>query len=560
MEEEKTNNEEILLEESEVWDIIEFARALGSGPFGYNNYITTDMINARMKDISLNPVQADITTLATAMSNPKESEDTLRSFSQDFELQSMVYKRLITYLSNMLAFDITYTSDAKAEDYTKPRYTKDLELVEKFLDSFEYKKEFRIVIREMLRNDTYFGCFRDLGDRYVLQELPPEYCKITGRWENGFLFSFNMYWFWQSGVDINMYPEFFREQYKNMLENKKEAKNYQPFLSPELRGRTGWSDWIDVPVDIGVCFKLSPELATNLPYFSPLFNDLVLQPLMRNLQKNLNMAAASRMITGEVPLLNKEIKATVKDSIAISPDLLGKFMALVKSAISDSIKVASAPLQNIKGIEFESDNDMYDSYLRTALASSGINTNLIFSSNIKPNAIETQLSLNVDEQMMSALYEQFEDFINYRLSKVTKYFKFIVSFEGTDFSTDRDKRFERAMSLFDKGIILEQKIAASLGMKPAQLRRHMEQSAASDFVSKLTPPSHIQQLEIIKETAEQQAQTMNNPMNMPKPQSKSETSQSGAGRPRKSISELGEEGMRTRETGQNVAKGGKIDV
>ncbi len=559
MEEEKIQDEEVLLEEKDVWDVIEFARYLSGSTFGYN-YLSPETLNARLKDINLNPVQADITTLETAMKNPKESEDTLRAFSQDFELQSMVYKRLISYLSNMLSFDVTYISNAKPEDYAKPRYLKDLELIEEFLDKFEYKKEFRIVIREMLRNDTYFGCFREVENKYILQELPPEYCKITGRWENGYIFNFNMYWFWQTGIDINDYPKFFIDKYKEMTDNRQNLKSGKGFLEPGLSKNMGWNDWVEVPVDIGVCFKLSPELATNLPYFSPLFNDLVLQPLMRNLQKNLNMAAASRMITGEVPMLSKEIKATVKDSIAVTPELLGRFMALVQSAISSSIKVASAPLQNIKGIEFESDNEMYDSYIRTALASSGINTNLIFSSNIKPNAIETQLSLNVDEQMMTALYEQFEDFMNYRLSKITNHFKFMLSFEGTDFSTDRDKRFERAMSLFDKGIILEHKIAASLGMKPAQLRKHMEQSAASDFVNKLTPPSHLQQLEIIKETAEQQAQTMNNPMNIPKPNTDTSSSQSGAGRPKKSISELGEEGMRTRETGQNVAKGGKIGI
>ena len=51
----------------------------------------------------------------------------------------------------------------------------------------------------MLRNDAYFGLLRDTGEKVILQELPSDYCKITGRWENGFLFSFNMQWFLQPG-------------------------------------------------------------------------------------------------------------------------------------------------------------------------------------------------------------------------------------------------------------------------------------------------------------------------------------------------------------------------
>jgi len=212
-----------------------------------------------------------------------------------------------------------------------------------------------------------------------------------------------MYWFIQPGVDINMYPSFFKRKYNQLWGGSNKDKKYKPSIAPELRASSSWIYWVDIPVTFGVCFKLSPELGARLPYFTPLFNDLILQGLMRNLQKNISMAAASKMIMGEVPMLNRDSKATVKDTIAVSPELLGKFMALLKSAISDAVKVASAPLQNIKGISFESDNEMYDSFLRTALASSGVNTNLIFSSNIKPNAVETQLSLNVDEQMMTAL-------------------------------------------------------------------------------------------------------------------------------------------------------------
>ena len=409
----ENENEEILLTEDEVWDVIAFSRAMGN-LYG-QPYLSADMMNARLKDLNLNPLQASADSLATAMENPKESEYQLRGFSQDFELQSMVYKRLISYLSNMLAFDVTYTSDAKPEDYSKPRYEKDQEKVDEFLKNFRYKKEFRVVVREMLRNDAYFGCFRKVGDSYLLQELPPDYCTITGRWAHGFIFNFNMSWFSQAGVDIDDYPEFFKEKYNELLLDGKLKPKYRTLISEDIKIVPNYSEWVEVPPEIGACFKLTPELYTRLPYFTPLFNDLIIQGLMRNLQKNANMANASKMLIGEVPMLNKEIKATVRDSIAVSPDMLGKFMALLKAAIGDGVKIASAPLQNMKGIDFEPNNEMYDAYLRTALASSGINTNLIFSSGVKPNAIETQLSLNVDEQMMGALYEYFEYFMNYQL-------------------------------------------------------------------------------------------------------------------------------------------------
>ena len=55
---------------------------------------------------------------------------------------------------------------------------------------------------------------------------------------------------------------------------------------------------------------------------------------------------------------------------------------------------------------------------------------------------------------------------------------------------------KKAMELLDKGIVLPQKIAAAMRMKPAELRRQMEEASAMDFVSKLTPPSFAQQKEM----------------------------------------------------------------
>jgi hypothetical protein len=406
----------------------------------------------------------------------------------------------------------------------------------------------------MLRNDAYFGVIRKTNNGYLLQELPADYCKITGKWKNGYLFSFDMSWFTQSGVDIRLYPDFFYKKYQEYYRKNTAQSEYNPATRLGMRGLSTWVYWIDIPVDLGVCFKLTPELATRLPYFTPLFNDLILQDLMRNLQKNLNMAAASRMIIGQVPMLNRDKTQAVRDSIAISPDLLGKFMALVKSAISDAIKVASAPLEDMKPVEFESDNDMYDKYLRTALASSGINTNLIFSSSVKPNVIETQLSLDVDEQMMTSLYPQFNSFLNYHANKLTSHFKFNFEFEGTNFFTNRKERFERAISLFDKGIVMPQKIAASIGMKPSIMKKHMMEAKANGFVESLTPPTVEQQKQVIKISKESQMRAMETQQK----QQIQQEEEGEAGRPKKDISELGEEGMKTLETGANIGRGGKV--
>ena len=163
------------------------------------------------------------------------------------------------------------------------------------------------------------------------------------------------------------------------------------------------------------------------------------------------------------------------------------------------------------------------------LAASGVNSNLIFTSDVRPNQLESQLSLNADEALMLSLYPQFNSFLDYHINKLTKKFKFKFTFEGTNFFTNRETRLETQIKLMDKGIVLPQKIAAAVGMRPSELRRMMEESDANGFIEKLTP--------II---------------------SSAQMSPDSTGRPKKSESDLGDAGAETRGAGSNLGRGGKV--
>jgi hypothetical protein len=522
----------------EIWDVLKFAQELGGSAF-YGGALTPMLLNSRMKDISLNPLQATEDSLANALKKPKDSEIDLQAFSQDFEIQSQVYRKLLSYLGNMLSFDLTFecTNIENESEYKSKAYLKDRAVVAKFLDTFEYKKEFGTVVRQMLRNEAYFCVPRFDGKKIVLQELPssPTYTMITGRWEYGLNFSFNMYWFLQPGVDLRMYPRFFSEKYNEIWGSGKGLSSYNPALPTSQRGDSSWVYWQDIPTNLGWCWKINPEIATRLPYFTGLFLDLVQQPLIRSLQKNINIAAASRILIGSVGML-KDAKASVKDQFNINPDVLGKFLSLVKAGVGDAIRVAAAPLENMEAVSYPAENEVYNSYLKTALATSGVNTNLIFTSDVRPNAIESQLSLNVDEQQMYALYPQFNAFLDYWVNKNTSKYKFKFYFEGSEFFNNRELRLGTAMTLANAGIVLPQKISAAIGMSPFSFERQMAEGRANGFVENLTP--------LISEKDTEDGTT---------------ASGEKMGRPRKKQSELSDSGAETRSAGSNIEKGtGKI--
>ena len=98
-------NDEILVSEQEVFDVLKFATTMyGTNLFG--NALSPILLNERMKQINLNGAQATEANLTKALNSPKDSESELLAYSQDFEIQSQIYKSLIGYLSNLLAFDL----------------------------------------------------------------------------------------------------------------------------------------------------------------------------------------------------------------------------------------------------------------------------------------------------------------------------------------------------------------------------------------------------------------------------------------------------------------------
>lgn len=520
---------DVLLSEKTVFDVLLFAKSLAEGM--YPGIYTPDLMNARLKDISYAPTEASEDALNQALKDPKNSESELRSFIENFEIVSMPLRRILSYMGSHLAFDVTYTcTNAEVEDYKKPAFKKDKKQIDSFLDLFDYRAQFRNVVKQILRNEIYVCAVRDdTSDKIVLQELPLEYCKIVSKWGRGYLAAFNFLYFLKPGIDIRLYPKFFRDKFNELFDGK-DPKTYNPAISIDQRGDSQYVYWVDLPPEVGWVFKFDPSIVTAVPYFTGLMKDLIDQNVMRSLQKNINLSAASRMVVGEVPMLS-ESKAQVKDMIAIDPTTLGKFLALVRSALSESIKVASAPLKNMQALSFDAEPEVYDKWMRSALASSGMNTALFYTSNLKANTIESQLSFQSDSLIMEHLYSQFNLFMDYFGNKRTSKYKYAMEFEGNDYYLDRKQRFDYVMALADKGIVLPQKIAAARGMKPQTLIRMMEESKAMGFTDMLTPILSSFQMS-----------------------GKDQTN----GRPSKSDSELTDSGAETRSAGSNLEKGGDM--
>ena len=140
--------------------------------------------------------------------------------------------------------------------------------------------------------------------------------------------------------------------------------------------------------------------------------------------------------------------------------------------------------------------------------------------------------MNLDELLAESVYPQFEEFLNYYANKQTKKFKWKFRFVGANDQFDRQRRQTEAFTYADKGIVLPNKIASSLGLNKIELERELEEANATGFTDKLMVMVNIN--------------TMPN------------DARANGGRPAKDDASLTDSGAKTRSNASNIEKGGKI--
>lgn len=527
------NKEEILLTEEEVVETLEAlqkAFSLTDFAVGYNQGAFSPMIqNDLMKKMNVSAKTPDKEKIEEALKDPINKESDLISFSQSYYFSSLMYKRNIEYIANLPAFDLEMTCiNAEPEDYSSSKYKKDYKAVADFLDKFDYRAEFKNILWNLLMEETYYGMFRQFESKSVFQQWPGQYAKITGKFEYGLLYDIDMNYFLQGIVDLDCYPDWVKKRYIEIFRDK--DNKYKP--SNKLDNRTGrFAMWTQTSPEEGFwCFKFNSKHSIQAPFFSAMLPEMAIVPLMRNMQIDQSLAAARKLLVSSVPYLKEKKSSSVANQLAIDADVLGKFLGLASQGIENAIKILALPTEDIKGVQFENtDKDTYKNFMAitSSLLSGG---KVIFSTDENMNAIETQLSLNLDELLAESIYPQFEEFLNYFVNKQTKKFKWKFRFVGCNDQFDRNRRQDEVFKYADKGIVLPNKIASSLGLNKIELERELEEAKATGFTDKLTMLLNINTM------------------------SKNEE----AGRPQKKDEDLTDSGATTRSKASNIEKGGNV--
>ena len=471
---------------SDVQDVIDFS----SGLMAMDGFYSPFLSNQLLTNLNNNPRLPSAESVKKALNDYKNSGEDLQGFVEFASSFDMIFKRTLYSYANALSFDLQITcKNAYTEsDYQSDEYKKDRQTVDNFLTNFDYKKEFYNVLLNVLKRDTYFTWFRKTktGNRgkmkYALQIMPQDYCMLTGYFEKGLLWSLNILYYMQPGVDLNGFDPSITKTYLRALET---VDSYVP--SAPLNDRKGnYAMWVDVsPLDGAWAWKFDTSSFANNPFLSPYVANVLRNDEIGELQYNKDLIAASGILAGEIKLFDSAKSGQKANQFSIDPKTLGTFMSLVKKGLQSTIKAVAVPLENIKFFQFEDKNP--NSYTNELTTTAGIGTGIsrvIYSSDKMSNA-ELEASLNEVYQTMKPMYAQFNNFLDFYVNQMTSKYKFKFEFVGSNYQFERDARFDKMMKMADKGLVLNSSAwASAVGMNPVTFDRMLAESKYTGWIDK----------------------------------------------------------------------------
>ena len=225
---------EELLNAKQVDAVIQFSEALHA--YTEWGYWSPWLSNSLLQGLNNNPKAPSSSSVREALSDYKNKAKELQGYMEYAKYFDMLFARTVMSYVNALSFDlqVVCSNAYTKEDYKSKEYIEDKRRIDSFIEKFNYKDEFRKVVSQLMLNEVYYVWFRktkwgNKGMKYALQVLPQDRCMLTGYWEKGMLFDFDMSYFLQAGVDIDGYDPVFKKYYNRVFGNGGEALlNYRP--------------------------------------------------------------------------------------------------------------------------------------------------------------------------------------------------------------------------------------------------------------------------------------------------------------------------------------------
>lgn len=387
--------------------------------------------NQRVKSLNGQASTKTKKEIQEALTNPTNSERTLREISNHLYFTNFVYNNLLRLEREIPTYYYYATPQyVEKEDMKKDAFKKEMCFVNKILETFDPQLTFKTINMQVQLEGKCSYLVRKSYEYpkkvnyFLLEKLLPDEIKITGLGsKQKYIVSFNMMVFMNPMYDVSQYPPYIQEIWEQMKTNgmittnsKTNQLNFnpkQPISQNHMLEYVNDNYFYWVELNQEDCFTFGQDLATPMCFPSTvgLFLDLKELDDYRWLMGSLMSKGVTSILTGEVPL-DKDAKAG-SDATIITPDLIQFYDSLFNKTVSANVMTYFAPFKNFElhNIDSQPNNmDIVYNRLRDLVATSG--NAALLSINDKPSISMTKSTQAISASRNHYLTLQFQQFLN----------------------------------------------------------------------------------------------------------------------------------------------------
>ena len=260
------------------------------------------------------------------LQNITSNENNLRNLSRYLFYRSQVYFRLIMYNATM--FDLNARTVVPQYDPTKTnnpnKMLKSYYETLQWLERMNHSHEFLPVLITNFIEDVFYGCCWIDETGVFVYQLPPEYCRIDGRFYSGdYHYSVNMSYF---------------KKYEYLIEYLGEplASMYRAY------GGNSANQWQPLPDENTLCTKYRTESwETICPPYSGLLLDLIGLLNLSDVQAVADEQQIYKIIAAEIPRLDG---TDIPDDWAVDIQTALDYYRKLQDSVPDYVGTIISPI------------------------------------------------------------------------------------------------------------------------------------------------------------------------------------------------------------------------
>lgn len=474
-----------------------------------NGYYNPIYANNAMKQFNTYSNRPTEEKLISWLNNPRYNEKELRGCSEFLFWSIMQFNRSVIHFASIANFDYELIPinppNINVGNKIIALYKKQKEKNNEWLRKFRVKEQCENIMMDVVRSGGKFYYLRENENGYYLQTMPDDYCYISGRNElTGYNYSLNMSFFYQFPESVNGFAPEFYNWYQEFLNRKKvlnEKANPYRFM----------------PIEKAVVFKWDDTRPEIIPPLSGSFKDSISIQDYKDLLK-LN----AELQTYQIMYLQAPLDESKKPTMTAQE--ITNYVAVAQSLVPQGTGVISTPMElnSIKFNNAQNMNNIVGTGENNFWSSIGV-AGGIFGMDTK-SAIALKMSVQSDYNYIKHMYNQFERFINYQLSKIDGKFNFKIRFlRRNEFLLEEDKK--SSLSFVQNGGS-PSRLFSSYGYEPYEHESIMLDSHYSNLYNLMRPLKTSYTL----------------------------SKDDNKGKPQMQDSEIGQSGLDTRDGGYNEGK------